>query len=731
MTYVKNKQLKTGLIVFYYGFACLFIVYGLLRDNLFKLNEVQLDRSGDGFKNFFTFAYHYRHGDGYWFDGMQYPYGDLVLYADGQTFFLFLFEALNSIGIDLSGKTLFVVQALPILSLFLAALLLHKIMRSFNQPRIWTMLTVSFCLALSPQLYKFNVHFALAYACYIPAIWYCLILYERKEIGDLFFSAIMSLTLLILAFIHPYIFAISLFFLLAYFSVQVLYRKTNWWLLASAVMPLFIFMFTVSALDPFIDRPLNPWGAWRTKTEIGDLFPFTGWFYDIFGSSLDLVSEYREGYCYTGILFLLFPLMFIRSKFKIDWQSNFIKYFYAAFIVLLFALGVHLLLTNHEISNWIPKLRQFRAIGRFSLPFYYVSFIGLSMYARNQIRKIKSKKISLLCYGLIVCFWFIDAYSYVDSFYEERRAFFSKNELETNQEILNIISKSEYQASDFQAVLPLPVPIEGAEKLYLKDDWAVKTRVMPYVFQSGTPMVGAYMSRVSLGNMLNQLQLSGSTFLNKKIVNDFSSTKDILIVINLADTTLYKDLLSSSYFIGETKSLQILGIDLNTLRKQERFTAANLFDSEPALYYDDFVESPSKGLMSEGSLIINGEGNKIQTLTDLDTIPSSLVFSFWFRIDQDKSSGPMTEIVFKDKEAQVISTVKVRDKTVKRMEVLNNWVQLKYTVEIPQTAYALDWNISAEHLHVDHALITRQDLNYSKALVDDYYIWNHFIGQSE
>ena len=66
---------------------------------LFDLNNMQLDRSGDGFKNYFAFAYQYNHGDFSWFTGMQYPYGDLLSYADGQPALLILFKFLKSIGI--------------------------------------------------------------------------------------------------------------------------------------------------------------------------------------------------------------------------------------------------------------------------------------------------------------------------------------------------------------------------------------------------------------------------------------------------------------------------------------------------------------------------------------------------------------------------------------------------------------------------------------------------------
>src|ERR1041384_1921736 len=39
---------------------------------------------GDGIKNEFTYLYQVLYGKGYWFEGMNYPFGEHIVYTDGQ-----------------------------------------------------------------------------------------------------------------------------------------------------------------------------------------------------------------------------------------------------------------------------------------------------------------------------------------------------------------------------------------------------------------------------------------------------------------------------------------------------------------------------------------------------------------------------------------------------------------------------------------------------------------------
>ena len=46
--------------------------------------HVMVDLTGDCGKNYFTFIYHTVYDHGIWFSGMNYPYGEHIIYADGQ-----------------------------------------------------------------------------------------------------------------------------------------------------------------------------------------------------------------------------------------------------------------------------------------------------------------------------------------------------------------------------------------------------------------------------------------------------------------------------------------------------------------------------------------------------------------------------------------------------------------------------------------------------------------------
>ena len=42
-----------------------------------------VDLGGDSLKNIYVYLYHSAWGKGYWFDGMNYPYGEHIVFSDG------------------------------------------------------------------------------------------------------------------------------------------------------------------------------------------------------------------------------------------------------------------------------------------------------------------------------------------------------------------------------------------------------------------------------------------------------------------------------------------------------------------------------------------------------------------------------------------------------------------------------------------------------------------------
>ena len=724
------KYLLSPLI---YTIGILLIAYQLMGRILFQLNDVQLDRSGDGFKNYFAIAWQYKYGEGLWFEGMQYPYGDMIAYADGQPALMWLMLILKKIGIDFSGSELLVVQILPLLSLYFAAFFLHKIIRSYSIPHWWTWVTVLTCISLSPQIYRCNAHFALAYMFCLPSIWWLYILYDRQQVGSATFMAASTLLLYVYAYLHPYHLLIGSAFLMGLFVVGLFYKKMKWPLLVAATFPIILYLVSNELIDPYSDRPKNPWGTWQYKTEIADLFPFYGWYAKLAQSFTSIRTIYHEGYSYLGILMFAFPILFIynkRNKIENKSISTFpTKEIIAVFLILLFSMGIHIMITDHKILDWISTLKQFRALGRFAWPYYYVCFIALSVYAYRVLSKLESGYIRIGLFTLIALMWSVDGYHYLKRFNQNMNQYKAPNQLYENKILNNLLSENNVDPKDFQAILPIPVSMEGAEKVTPGDQWFVKIQTIPLAYQTGLPIIGAYMSRTSLSRILKQYQLCSSDYVYKEIIEDMPSDKDLLMVIAHEDTVMYSDLIAKANYIAETKETSVYSITTDTLRQRSYVNVDSIPSKTDALFYNNYDDEKNTGLFSEGSKVING----YHSLCHIDLsekINNRLTMSLWYRIDADHSSVPKFNINLLDQKNHVEKAINYRDLDMRRMEVVDNWVRIIYELEVSDSTHYIEWSVNAEKLYVDHALVTYTDSLYWNTLEDGHILYDHYIAET-
>jgi hypothetical protein len=353
-------------------------------------------------------------------------------------------------------------------------------------------------------------------------------------------------------------------------------------------------------------------------------------------------------------------------------------------------------------------------------------FIALAIYFKDAISGITSRKIKQGLLVFVVLFWSVDFYSYSKFFNKKIQIYKYQNELYQNKRILNAIQKSKIDLDKFQAVLPLPVPTEGAEKFSPQDNWFVKIEVMPFAFQTGMSMIGGYMSRMSQSRILKQYQFSCSEYIKREAIDDLKSEKDFLVVVHKADTLDFADIIAKSYPIAETKENMIYGLTLKAISENKTIAKPDTIN-EP-VYYNDYLDDSSEGLFSSGTLKIN-EPNLICEIKTDSLAGQTLDFSMWYRIDVDKSNAPLFSIKTYDKDNKETSAVDYHDKDMKRMEVISKWVQLKMRHDIPSNAKTIRWSVKAEHLSLDHALITIPQDTFYRTLDNGYGISNHIIGK--
>lgn len=376
------------------------VIFGVQFGNvLFSPNQWLLNSEGDATKNYYTPWYHVLHDStAHWFEGMNYPHGDHVVFADAQPALTNTLRVIHHHIAPIGHFTPGIMNLVMLLSVFWAGWLLFLILRRWGLPLLYSAVWAGLLAALSPQIFRLNGHFALAYACVVPLIWYCLIRYRERRSWR--WTAVLAAIGIVLSGLHPYYLMVHglLVGAITLFDWVVPGEKPNWKVLlphflAQVVVPLAFFKVYLALTDPITDRPETPYGffaytsSWKSVF-FEYLFP---WVQDA-RKALHLKPVHPEGYAYVGFpgLVLLLAGLFwlIKNFFRRKWRALKTPFadrernivLFASLLIFLFASGY---LFPGKVGEWVssvPLLAQFRSTGRFAWIFFYL-WGGLTAWA--------------------------------------------------------------------------------------------------------------------------------------------------------------------------------------------------------------------------------------------------------------------------------------------------------------------------------------------------------------
>ncbi|MEM6773176.1 MAG: hypothetical protein AAF597_21565, partial [Bacteroidota bacterium] len=140
---------------------------------VFSPNTVVTGATMDGLKNYYTPWYHVAHDDAYfWFEGMNYPYGEQPVFADAQPLLSNIIRFVSRNLVDVSDYTVGILNLALFFGLMWAAWLLFLILKRFRVEPVLAAVAASALTLLSPQMLKITGHYALGYAFVVPLVWY-------------------------------------------------------------------------------------------------------------------------------------------------------------------------------------------------------------------------------------------------------------------------------------------------------------------------------------------------------------------------------------------------------------------------------------------------------------------------------------------------------------------------------------------------------------------------------
>jgi hypothetical protein len=380
------------LVVLTVCFALLWLKHGHW---LNAPNDRMLGASPDSFKNYMTSLWHVRHdSSAVHYRGMNYPYGEHVLFTDNQPILTAALQWWSQNVSDLTGHTVGVINISQIISVLLGCAVLFLLLRKLHIPAWYASLVTLGMVFLNPQWGRFDAHFGLSHTWIFPLLLLLLSNYEERY-SRRYQSLQIGALVWVAAQFHFYYFGICALFLGLYTAYQLVRDPSlrNWrvrisHLFVMVVLPFALLNIWIHWADYASDRPANPYGfltyigEWEGVFLPYEDFPLFQWI------DQHLVSIRRvngEAKAYAGALSFLFTLWLLVSGFKMfdkSWEDaayhrvhkRYLQgIFTAALLLLLFACGFPFAIKGLDwMVDYMGPLRQFRGLGRFTWAFFYV-----------------------------------------------------------------------------------------------------------------------------------------------------------------------------------------------------------------------------------------------------------------------------------------------------------------------------------------------------------------------
>ena len=508
---------------------------------------------GDGFKNYATVIYHVKHDkDWLHYEGMNYPYGEHVLFTDNQPLLANSLKFLKRWSPDIAETVAPTMHWMMLISLILSGVFLLLVFRKFDLPD-WFSIPVSIGIVLlSPQLMRFGGHFGLAYAVVLPLYIYLLLLYEEQRKYK--YLLFLCLSLLLFAQLHFYYFGILALLTFGYAFFRIIFAKAQSqlskkiWMQSGLLGGITVFCYLLLDIwvkwgNPVTDRPSAPLGFLYFKARWESIFlneqaPLLKYIHE---HIVHFRETQFEGQSYIGLLALVITLTlivkWIKGKGKATFFPNIEKHrlfvrslFGTAFVLLLFSMGLPFIIPGLEgYVKYLGPLSQLRSIGRFGWIFFYViNLFGLIyLYKAFQVKQpVKSLKYFLLFPILLL---FADGFAFLSHI---NNKLYSLSELNRNFDKSDQYWFKDIHPEDYQAILPVPYFHIGSENYGQDSKGGISYQTTCASIWSGLPNMGVMMSRTSFSQTSKSIGMMMSLgYRVPEILQDLPSTKPLLAFV--------------------------------------------------------------------------------------------------------------------------------------------------------------------------------------------------------
>lgn len=681
----------------------LLFVFAIYFYEISNLNTLQYSIVSDGFKNYFTTAWYLKNNAGFWFNGINFPFGENIIYTDNQPALAFILSPIFKTFPSLNSYLRGFISLLSFLSIPLCGAMLYQIYRLLKVETFTAFLFSIPVALLSPQIQRISGHYSLSYCFFIPLIIFFLLRFvlSNREHEKSWIYLLLSISFF--TFIHVYYLALSIFYVVAFVLLLYFFKvdgikkpsiKKLLLLILSVAVPLLFLKVFLLLTDPVTDRPKAPWGFLETRSQWSAVFFHPVSYLTILINNFFNFNPYagitNEGYNFIGSVCTIVILFgfggFVLKKLKNGYLFNLKPHEFiliAGIPTLLFALAFPFSIERFaKYYEWLPStLKQFRSAGRFGIVFYYAAAI----YTVVEISKwkLQEKKWGFFALLLIGVLWTVEANMYNVAFKKNMNwgnAILNLKEEENF--IQNQLRSKGYSSSDFYGILHLPLHLVGSEKF----DFSVGDGSLPMRLSlaSNIPLLSGSMSRTSISNTMKIASLLADDSISKKeILQHYNTTKPILLAANRNERITEKgyEYLNAAQYLFSFKDLDIYKLPIEAIRGESVLKnyvlQPNSTNFSNVLHFD-FDSLPSDvTFMGKGAL----RATNVEQMFYYDTLPNAkdstwYSFSVWTLVDPNTISLPVVYVKEVDEKNNLVYGLQEAFGKTSTL-VSGNWVMIK------------------------------------------------------
>ncbi len=661
------------------------------------------DIGGDGAKNNLTYLYHSMWGSGYRFQGMNYPYGEHIVFTDGIPLLSVFFASIGNVSAPVA---LSVLWSLLGISYVLSVVYLCKILLRFGTTPLYAMVFAGFITILTPQMICLRGHYALSFTCIIPMLFYWSLCYHDRPLlrycGYIFIMGLLA------SLLHPYYAGLILVWAGAYglwylfLTAAPLAKKIRHiapMVVAGLSVPAIV-MVLIKLTDKVTDRPQTPYNPSDSYTNLPQIItsyysPF--WKALVDRSILPKVSNGGEGYSYPGLVVLailsLLLLQFIYRRFRRA-ATPFLPlpafgnvWIYMAFSVLIFSMGIPFIWHMQWLIEYLFVFKQFRALGRFVWISYYIATVYAAVvmyYWYTALLAAGKKKIAWSLLSLATLIWALEVRGYIKTTREiSEKGAYNYDMIYSNyeQKWTEFLAANKMNATDFQAILLLKFFHVGTEKIWVGDPGWMMTLGSKAALQLQLPIIDVMMSRSSWSQAQSQVKLVAGPYAYKPLLDTIHDNRPFLTLVFKTDVLAPGEeyLLASSDYLGEHNDCRVYACYPDRIRSADKKhtdsamaiaqhmqaadTAVGAAGTWFAAHYDQ--GTAKEILFGNGALPAIRQQDSTIAVIPVSITGDSLLYEFscWFLLSAADYRSPDVMLHLLDANGNVISTIKAATNT--------------------------------------------------------------------